>query len=97
MKIVLMLLMLLVCASLVACATTPVAATPQIVTITKAQYVPLPAADLTPCTMATQQIATGADVVAAWQRTLEALAVCNAQIGNIKRLNDTLIQHQGKL
>lgn len=69
------------------CATTPVAAPPRIVTVTKVQYVPMPASDLLPCTVATQRITTGADVVSAWQRTLEALAVCDAQVSDLRRLN----------
>ena len=70
------------------CASQPVIAPPRIVTVTQVQYVPMPAADLLPCTVATHRILTGADVVAAWQRTLEALAVCNAQVSDLKRLND---------
>lgn len=74
--------------ALAGCATTPVAAPPRIVTVTKVQYVPMPPADLLPCTVATQRILTGADVVAAWQRTLQALAVCDAQVGDLRRLNN---------
>jgi hypothetical protein len=70
------------------CASTPVAAPPRIVTVTKVQYVTMPAADLLPCTVATQHILTGADVIAAWQRALQALAVCNAQVSDLKRLSD---------
>jgi hypothetical protein len=69
------------------CASTPVAAPPQIVTVTKVQYVPMPAVDLLPCTVATQRIVTGADVIDAWQRTLQALAVCNAQVSDLRNLN----------
>lgn len=74
--------------ALAGCATTPVAAPPRIVTVTKVQYVSMPASDLLPCTIATPRITTGADVVAAWQRTLEALAVCNAQVSDLRRLNN---------
>lgn len=77
--------------ALAGCASTPVAAPPRIVTVTKMQYVSMPASDLLPCTVATQRILTGADVVAAWQRTLAALAVCNAQVKDLRRLN---VQHQ---
>lgn len=77
--------------ALAGCATTPVAAPPRIVTVTKVQYVPMPPADLLPCTVTTQRILNGADVVAAWQRTLAALAVCNAQVEDLRRLN---VQHQ---
>ena len=80
-------LLILPLPALASCATTPVAAPPRIVTVTKVQYVPMPAADLLPCTVATQRILTGADVVAAWQRTLEALAVCDAQVSDLRRLN----------
>jgi hypothetical protein len=73
--------------ALCGCASTPVAAPPQIVTVTKVQYVPMPAADLLPCTIATQHIVTGADVIDAWQRTLQALAVCNAQVSDLRTLN----------
>lgn len=81
-------LFVLAAAVLAGCATTPVAAPPRIVTVTKLQYVPMPAADLLPCTVATHRITTGADVIAAWQRTLEALAICNAQVEDLKHLND---------
>ena len=73
------------------CASTPVAAPTRIVTVTKMQYVSMPASDLLPCTVATQRIATGADVIAAWQRTLGALAVCNAQVDDLRRLD---VRHQ---
>lgn len=74
--------------ALAGCATTPVAAPPRIVTVTEVQYVPMPPADLLPCTVATQRIETGADVVAAWQRALQALAVCDAQVSDLRRLNN---------
>jgi hypothetical protein len=80
-------LMLLVCISLTACASTPVAAPPQLVTVTKVRYVPMPAADLLPCTVTSGPIRTGADVVDAWQHALQALAICDAQISDLKRLN----------
>ena len=79
--------------SLAGCASAPVIAPPKIITVTKVQYVPMPASDLLPCTVATQRITTGADVVAAWQRTLQALAVCDAQVENLRRIN---VQHQPK-
>lgn len=73
------------------CAGQPVIAPPRIVTVTQVQYVPMPAADLLPCTVTTDRLLTGADVVAAWGRTLAELAVCNAQLDDLRRLND---QHQ---
>jgi len=76
--------------ALAGCASNPVSAPPRIVTVTKVQYVPMPASDLLPCTVATGRILTGADVVAAWQRTLAALAVCNAQVEDLRRLS---VQH----
>lgn len=83
-----MCLLWLVAAGVAGCASTPVSAPPRIVTATKVQYAPMPAADLLPCTVATHQILTGADVVDAWQHALEALAICNAQISDLKRLSD---------
>lgn len=83
------LLFILAATALAGCATTPVAAPPQVITVTKLRYVPMPAADLLPCKVATGQILTGADVVSAWQRTLAALAVCNSQISDLKHLNVT--------
>ena len=83
------LLFVLAAAALAGCATTPVIAPPQIVTVTKLQYVPMPPADLQPCTTDQTAILTGADVVSAWQRSLAALAVCNSQISDLKHLNDT--------
>jgi len=83
-----MMVLWLSAAAIAGCASTPVAAPPRIVTVTKVQYVPMPAADLLPCTVATHSILTGADVVNAWQHALEALAICNAQVSDLKRLSD---------
>lgn len=73
--------------ALAGCASAPVAAPPRIVTVTRVQYVPLPAADLEPCVVAPTPMLTGADVVAAWQAALEALAVCNDQITDLRAIN----------
>lgn len=81
------LLTLLPILALAGCASAPAIAPPQIVTVTKMQYVPLPAADLLPCVVAPVAIRTGADVIAAWQGTLAALSVCNEQITNLRTIN----------
>lgn len=74
--------------ALAGCASAPVAAPPQIVTVTKVQYVSMPAADLVPCVSPPTAIKTNADLLWAWQHALAALAVCNAQIADLRHLND---------
>lgn len=73
--------------ALAGCASTPVIAPPQIVTVTKVQYVPLPVSDLMPCVAPMVSIRTGADVIAAWQGALAALSVCNEQITNLRTIS----------
>lgn len=80
-------LMLIPALVLAGCASAPVVAPPQIVTVTKVQYVPLPAADLLPCIVPDVPIRTGADVIAAWQGALAALAVCNEQVTNLRAIS----------
>lgn len=74
--------------ALAGCASAPVVAPPQIVTVTKVQYVPMPTADLVPCIAPPTAITTNADLLWAWQHALAALAVCNAQIADLRHLND---------
>ena len=81
---------LIVAAALIlaGCASSPVIAPPQIVTVTKVQYVSMPIADLVPCIAPPTAIKTNADLLWAWQHALAALAVCNAQIADLRHLND---------
>jgi len=81
---------LIVAAALIlaGCASSPVIAPPQIVTVTKVQYVSMPTADLVPCIAPPMAIKTNADLLWAWQHALAALAVCNAQIADLRHLND---------
>lgn len=72
---------------LTGCAAAPVVAPPQIVTVTKVRYAPLPAADLLPCLAPAAPIRTGADVIAAWQGALAALSICNEQITNLRAIS----------
>lgn len=74
--------------ALAGCASAPVAAPPQIVTVTKVQYVPMPTSDLVPCIAPPTGIKTNADLLWAWQHALAALAVCNAQIADLRHLNN---------
>lgn len=73
--------------ALAGCASTPVTAPPKIVTVTKVQYVPLPAADLLPCVTDATTLATNADLWVAYQQALTVIGVCNGQIMDLKRIS----------
>jgi len=81
---------LIVAAALIlaGCASSPMMAPPQIVRVTTVRYEPMPAADLVPCVSPPTAIKTNADLLWAWQHALAALAVCNAQIADLRHLND---------
>lgn len=69
------------------CASAPVVAPPKIVTVTKVQYVPLPAADLVPCVAAVATLVTNGDLWVAYQQALTVNEVCNSQITDLKRIS----------
>lgn len=73
--------------TLAGCANAPVTAPPKIVTVTKVQYVPLPAADLLPCVATATTIATNADLWVAYQQALTTIEVCNGQLSDLKRIS----------
>lgn len=73
--------------ALAGCANAPVTAPPKIVTVTKVQYVPLPAADLLPCVATATTIVTNADLWVAYQQALTVIGVCNGQITDLKRIS----------
>lgn len=75
--------------ALAGCAATPVTAPPRVVTVTRIQYAPLPAADLLPCLPPAGPLETNADLWMAYQATRVALSVCNGQIHDLERLSGT--------
>ena len=73
--------------ALAGCASAPVTAPPRVVTVTRVQYVPLPAADLLPCVATATTIATNADLWVAYQQALTVIGVCNGQITDLKQIS----------
>ena len=72
---------------LAACAAVPVVAPPQVVTVTKLQYQPLPAADLIPCWYPQNKIVTVQDLLLAEQGAIQSLMVCNKQLDDLRAIS----------
>lgn len=79
--------LLLAASGLGGCASTPVAAPPQIVTVTHVRYVPMPAADLLPCYYPKNPIRTNHDLLLSQQGAIRSLQVCNRQLDDLRSLN----------
>ena len=71
---------------LTGCAAAPVAAPPQIVTITKIMYQPIPAAYLVACMVPRGTPQTNGDLLLLQQATLADLLACNVQLLKIKAI-----------
>lgn len=84
--------LLLVASGLAACASTPVVAPSQIVTVTHVRYVPLPAADLLSCVYPAGTLTTNQALLMAEQAAVRSLQVCNRQLDDLRTL-DAKVQH----
>ena len=80
-------------ALLAGCATIPVAAPPQIVTVTHTIYQPIPAADLMPCLIPVGTPATNGDLLIHDQAAMADLMACNQQLNRIKTLAPPATTH----
>ena len=79
--------LLLAVIELSGCAAVPVAAPPQVVTVTKLQYQPLPKADLIPCWYPQNKIVTVQDLLLAEQGAIQSLMVCNKQLDDLRAIS----------
>lgn len=68
------------------CATVPVAAPPQIVTVTHTVYQPIPQAYLMPCLIPVGTPATNGELLLHDQAAMADLMACNQQLDRIKTL-----------
>lgn len=72
---------------MVGCAATPVAVPPQVVMVTKVQYVPLPASDLLPCAYPLGLLETNRALFIAEQTAVRSLQTCNRQLDDLRALS----------
>lgn len=75
------------------CATVPVAAPPQIVTVTHMVYQPIPMAYLTPCLIPVGTPATNGELLLHDQAAMSDLMACNQQLQRIKTLAPPATTH----
>ena len=80
-------------ALLTGCATIPVAAPPQIVTVTHTVYQPIPTAYLTPCLIPVGTPATNGELLIHDQAAMADLMACNQQLQRIKTLAPPVTTH----
>ena len=79
---------------LTGCATIPVAAPPQIVTVTHTVYQPIPTAYLTPCLIPIGTPTTNNELLIHDQAAMSDLMACNQQLERIKTLAPSAATHQ---
>lgn len=70
------------------CASAPIAGTPQVVTVTKVQYAPLPASDLLPCAYPLGLLETNRALFVAEQAAVRSLQTCNRQLDDLRALSN---------
>lgn len=75
------------------CAAVPVAAPPQIVTVTHTIYQPIPAAYLIPCLVPVGTPASNGELLLHDQAAMADLMACNQQLNRIKTLAPPAITH----
>ena len=78
---------------LMGCSTIPVAAPPQIVTVTHTIYQPIPTAYLTPCLIPVGTPATNGELLIHDQAAMSDLMACNQQLQRIKTLAPPATTH----
>ena len=77
-------------ALLTGCASTPIAAPPQLVKVTHNQYVPLPAEYLQDCPVPKGEPKTNGELLAQDQEALADLKACNEQLAKARAMNGTV-------
>ena len=75
------------------CSTIPVAAPPQIVTVTHTIYQPIPTAYLTPCLIPVGTPTTNNELLIHDQAAMSDLMACNQQLDRIKTLAPPAATH----
>ena len=75
------------------CATIPIAAPPQIITVTHTVYQPIPTAYLTPCLIPVGTPATNGELLLHDQAAMSDLMACNQQLQRIKTLAPPAATH----
>lgn len=76
----------LLVSALAGCAGRPVISPPQIVTVTKTAYIPIPAALLVPCLVPVGKPVTNSDLLILEQAFTVDLLACNSQLDKIRAL-----------
>ena len=76
-------------ALLTACASTPIAAPPQLVKVTHNQYVPIPAEYLQDCPVPQGVPKTNRELLSHDQEALTDLKACNQQLAKARAINGT--------
>lgn len=72
---------------LAGCATAPITAPPQVVTIKQVRYLPLPTADLISCAYPVGNLHTNLDLLMLEQFAVRSLQVCNKQLEDLRALD----------